>query len=805
MASSASREDVSRNTTTKAREIVGHYPAQQQLIRRFITTFESDECKDSRFGKLKYKAALRQAANRHIETVWIDLDDLEQWCQRQQTEPDETIVAALGLTKTKVQQSAEELVSSVEKSAMQFSQFFREACSLEMPERDEDANTDKTGIAKDTIAEWRRRVEEQKRRDTSLGGSNHAQVPQRLRNSFDIRFKPRARIVTSKLREVKADEVGSLVQMRAIVVKISPVKPKIEIATYNCEVCEAEIFQEVEGDLYTPVMECQSQKCKENQQKGKVCLRIRTSKFVRFQELKVQEMSDDVPVGGVPRSMSVVCSSDLTRQVLPGDSVQLTGVYRPYELPHYVARRRGPEQEMFLEAHHIAKLKKGYGEEINNDEEEMDARIDQELRQGDLYEKAAKSIAPEIYGHVDVKKALLLLLVGGTTKHMTDGMKIRGDIHTLLMGDPGVAKSQLLKQVCNIAPRSVYTTGKGSSGVGLTASVTREKTTGEVTLEGGALVLADMGVCCIDEFDKMDENDRTSIHEVMEQQTVSIAKAGITTTLNTRTTVLAAANPAFGRYNPYKSPVENMAMPAALLSRFDLQFLLLDTVDREKDHNLALHVTKVHSAPRELDQEAVQKGGMKLISDLDTVLEGEFKPFNHKLMRMYIRKARQVEPLISEHLKGDIADHYVAMRQEEKNSNHDSRKAYTTPRQLLALLRLSMAVARTRFSDRVERQDLEEAMRLVRASKESVELARPSKEGVNPLDVVYDIVKELSQREASRNNDGYVEVAMVVNMAGHKALTQEMVEEALANWESLSVMNRNETKALVRFLVPVDA
>merc|ERR1719217_1415359 len=268
-------------------------------------------------------------------------------------------------------------------------------------------------------------------------------------------------------------------------------------------------------------------------------------------------------------------------------------------------------------------------------------------------------------------------------KHMVDGMKIRGDIHTLLMGDPGVAKSQLLKQVCKIAPRSVYTTGKGSSGVGLTASVTRDKTTGEVTLEGGALVLADMGVCCIDEFDKMDENDRTSIHEVMEQQTVSIAKAGITTTLNTRTTVLAAANPAFGRYNPYKSPVENMAMPAALLSRFDLQFLLLDTVDREKDHNLALHVTKVHSAPRELDQEAVQKGGMKLISDLDTVLEGEFKPFNHKLMRMYIRKARQVEPLISEHLKGDRADHYVAMRQEEKNSHHDSRKAYTTPRPLL--------------------------------------------------------------------------------------------------------------------------
>ena len=211
-----------------------------------------------------------------------------------------------------------------------------------------------------------------------------------------------------------------------------------------------------------------------------------------------------------------------------------------------------------------------------------------------LYDRLAKSVAPEIYGHEDVKKALMLMLVGGTIVVTGDGMKIRGDLNMCLMGDPGVAKSQLLKHICKIAPRAVYTTGRGSSGVGLTASVNRDPVTEEMVLEGGALVLADNGIACIDEFDKMDETDRTAIHEVMEQQTISISKAGITTTLNARTSILAAANPQYGRYNVKMKATDNINLPAALLSRFDLLFLLLDTPSIESDLRLAQHVTHVH-------------------------------------------------------------------------------------------------------------------------------------------------------------------------------------------------------------------
>jgi DNA replication licensing factor MCM7 len=792
MAGNSTRESVSRNAVVIAREAVQRAPQHKELIRKFIKSWEVRTGEpDGRFGFQKYKALLRRAVNRHIDTVHVDLNDVQEFCRKELQNGDE----ALNIQMT---EAVEKLISDIESNTMRYMRYFYNACDFEQPEKDDDFNMENTALAKDAINRWRERSWTERQTGAEGATGQAPPMPQQMKNDWEVRFKPRSDAKILKLRDITSSYVGSLVQMDCLVVRISQVKPKVEVVTYTCEVCGAEIFQSVEGENYTPPKECPSQRCQDNKQAGKLNSNVRTCKFVKYQELRVQEMADHVPVGGVPRSVNVVVFGDLTRSVLPGDAITLAGVYTPYQLPWFQARTKGTMQEMFIEAHSIRKHKSGYNEEAV-DEASMNQKLNEAGKKGNLYDSAAKSIAPEIFGHVDVKKALLLVLVGSFTKTMKDGMKIRGDIHTLLMGDPGVAKSQLLKQAINIAPRSVYTTGKGSSGVGLTASVVRDSMTGEVSLEGGALVLADMGVCCIDEFDKMEEGDRSAIHEVMEQQSVSIAKAGITTSLNCRTTVLAAANPVYGRYNPYKSPVENIDLPAALLSRFDLLFLLLDTVDADKDKNLAQHVCKVHSNYNGGAVKADKMASESATPEGD-VLNLGFTPFDGHFMRSLIRRARTFEPMIDNAIQRDIVDAYVAMRDDEKRGDVDSRKSYTTPRTLLAILRLSQAHARVRFSEKVERQDFEEAMRLMKVSKESVELSSPAKRDANPLDLVHDIVADLAKRSAG--GDDWVDLQHVVSMAGHKALTREMCIEAIDNWESLNILCFNPEKTMVKFMVP---
>merc|ERR1719189_2095204 len=546
----------------------------------------------------------------------------------------------------------------------------------------------------------------------------------------------------------------------------------MQVATYTCDQCGVETYQIVSGTSFMPLQQCSGEDCRVNRSGGKLSLITRGSKFTKFQEIKIQEHNDSVPTGGIPRTVTVYCTGDLTRQCTPGDHVSVSGIYLPLKKEGYMAMNSGLVSDTFIDAHKITRLNKTESDAALDDEELSEAEVEA-LTQADFYNKLANSIAPEIYGHEDVKKALLLLLVGGVDKNPS-GMKIRGNINVLLMGDPGVAKSQLLGFIDRLAPRSQYTTGRGSSGVGLTAAVMKDPLTGEMTLEGGALVLADQGVCCIDEFDKMDENDRTAIHEVMEQQTISIAKAGIMTSLNARVSILAAANPAYGRYNFNKSVEANVQLPAALLSRFDLLWLIADKSDREQDLRLAKHITYVHQHNTNPPQ--------------------EYSPIDMKLMRRYVALCQKKDPDVPKELTDFIVGSYMSLRKESR----DDPKAttFTSARTLLAILRLSTALARLRLVDKVEKEDMGEAMRLMEMSKDSLkqqqhEGGRRSK---NKIDEIYQLIRTLAAESKT------IKVGDIKERCTAKGFKPDDVERCLDEYEQLDVWQINQAKTKITFV-----
>ncbi|KAI5945446.1 DNA replication licensing factor MCM7 [Manis javanica] len=713
------------------------YALEKEKIKKFLQEFYQDE----EFGKkqFKYGNQLVQLAHREQVVMYIDLDDIAE------DDP--------------------ELVDSICENAKRYARLFADAVQELLPQFKEREVVNKDVL--DVYIEHRLMME-QRSRDPGTARSSQNQYPPELLRRFELYFQGPSSNKPRVIREVKADSVGKLVTVRGIVTRVSEVKPRMVVATYTCDQCGAETYQPIQSPTFMPLIMCPSQECQTNRSGGRLYLQTRGSKFIKFQEMKMQEHSDQVPVGNIPRSITVLVEGENTRIAQPGDHISVTGIFLPILRTGFRQVVQGLLSETYLEAHRVVKMSKSEEEESAGELSREELR---QIAEEDFYEKLAASIAPEIYGHEDVKKALLLLLVGGVDK-TPRGMKIRGNINICLMGDPGVAKSQLLSYIDRLAPRSQYTTGRGSSGVGLTAAVLRDSVSGELTLEGGALVLADQGVCCIDEFDKMAEADRTAIHEVMEQQTISIAKAGILTTLNARCSILAAANPAYGRYNPRRSLEQNIQLPAALLSRFDLLWLIQDRPDRDNDLRLAQHITYVHQHSRQPP--------------------AQFEPLNMKLMRRYIAMCQEKQPMVPESLADYITAAYVEMRREAWASKDAT---YTSARTLLAILRLSTALARLRMVDTVEKEDVNEAIRLMEMSKDSLlgdkgQAARTQR----PADVIFATVRELVSEGQS------VRFSEAEQRCISRGFTPAQFQAALDEYEELNVWQVNNARTWITFV-----
>ncbi|KAJ6826530.1 DNA replication licensing factor MCM5 [Iris pallida] len=525
--------------------------------------------------------------------------------------------------------------------------------------------------------------------------------------------------------------MSKLVKISGITIAASRVKAKATYVTLMCKNCKSIKMVACRPGLGGAIV---PRSCDHQAQPGEEPCPLDPwvvvpdkSKYVDLQTLKLQENPEDVPTGELPRNILLSVDRHLVQTIVPGTRLTVMGIYSVFQASAAQKGAVGVKQPYIrVVGMELTRETNSSGPSTFTLDEELEFK--EFAQRPDAYAKICSMIAPSIYGHADVKKAIACLLFGGSKKRLPDGMRLRGDIHILLLGDPSTAKSQFLKFVEKTAPIAVYTSGKGSSAAGLTASVIRDNSSREFYLEGGAMVLADGGVVCIDEFDKMRPEDRVAIHEAMEQQTISIAKAGITTVLNSRTSVLAAANPPSGRYDDLKTAQDNIDLQTTILSRFDLIFIVKDIRMYDQDKRIASHIIKIHAS-----------GAAASKSTTDS-MEGE------NWLKKYIEYCRvSCQPRLSEKAAEILTNKYVEIRQKMRQQAHETGRSAAVPitvRQLEAIIRLSESLARMRLTLATQ-EHVEEAFRLFNVS--TLDAARS---GITEhLNLTPEVANEIKQAE----------------------------------------------------------
>jgi replicative DNA helicase Mcm len=502
-----------------------------------------------------------------------------------------------------------------------------------------------------------------------------------------------------KTSELRSDHIGRLIALEGLVRTVTEVRPKVISAAFECQRCGHVFFKEQTTSKFQEPYDCPNDAC---DRRGPFKLLLDRSRFVDAQNVRVQESPEELRGGEQPQTLDVQLEDDLTGMIYPGDRVVVNGALRSYQRTTQTGK--STYFDLFLEGNSIEMMEQEF-EEIDIKAE--DERLIRELSTDpQIYENIRKSIAPSIYGYEEVKEALALQLFSGVSKGLPDGTRIRGDIHILLVGDPGIAKSQLLRYISKLSPRGIYTSGKSSTSAGLTATAVKDELgDGRWSIEAGALVLAAKGIACIDEMDKMRSEDRSALHEAMEQQTISVAKAGVMATLKSRCALLAAANPKFGRFDKYEGIAQQINLSPALMSRFDLIFVLTDEPSDARDSMIAHHIGQTTYAGE------IASRGDRSREELEAVMEVIRPAIEPELLRKYIAYARKnVFPVLTPEARGRLEGYYVSLRKQGQDSN---KPVPVTARQLEALFRLSESSARLRLSDEITGGDAERVIRIV--------------------------------------------------------------------------------------------